>query len=776
LLQLYNGLRQIKKTMDKIQFQDGYVLALDDPTGYDDAGAGPMLGNGKLALMPNVTSIDTRQSMVGADFPIRHGSYASNLVPGFHVCNVQFFRPDEDVAKVLYTLQNARLNMSTGIYTAAFDITAALSGDVYGQVEFDLYVLRPYPYCIMQTFRVTVPAEYQPDACFFHHVYATSSMANPTFNSVLIHGDNVASGPGVCMTTAVGKLAHGTAVPPTYANGSAAPSTLAAASVYLFEEPGSYEIHGNNVYKHDLYRSYTKVRMLPDSSTPSGSHKTYRFHVLTAMMTDADFPDPAEEVKRIVLNLRNKAATPADVASRLRAEHVRAWAAMWSSDVHIDLKPSITEADAYRASRYQRALRYALYTTYTCTREGVNIDINPMNLSVADFDGSVMTDGDLWLVPMLLLIKPEIAKAILEYKHKTIQTAIQLAASYGYRGAKFPYHTDVLGYKSSLYWDAVSPLYIFNTAVVAINAWNYYRITSDKEWMYSKGYTILKAAADFLVSFVELQDADDPGMRRYVFKNVVGISGMEGDNNAFTVYTARLALRYALEASYDLQYPPRETWSDVYYNLSVPFFQNELGDVIKVHNAYPTDLPTTGATPTTLLNIMEPLMVLLPYFNSLLFGVDTRLTSTSLYKMLDFYRRRTNPEFLQHPLNIMLEMGMLAQLAQTDGVYVDAFYDRVDAFLDVCTDATWGNFLGYMKPPGSGTDTPLAAMFVLVFLQSLGGLRIAGGVTETRFMYEDFRIKTTRSGIMPSTWRQLRISGIGKAKQTAIVTNKLFYN
>lgn len=754
-----------------MNFDNGYVLTLSDPQQYDASAPGPVLGNGKIAVVPRVKDLDTAQSMIAGDFPIRQGQYTSNLVSGFHFNRVQLFENVMADPVISYQLTSASLNMLTGIYTSAFNVRRG--SQVLATLEQDLYALRPYPYCVMQSLRIRMTRGAFASAmtsslppAIFHHAYASSAqIGNPRFESVLVHGDRLNETNTATVTVGQGR----------YIDGSDAPGrTVAMASVYLCELDGRFKALGTNTFRFDPLRCYSKFALvLPAAGTgdTDNTEVEFRFHVLTAMMTDADFPQPLDEVKRIALNLMNKEQTHAAIAARLRAEHVRAWSVMWRSNLTIEPKTALTAVEAARVSRIARSLRYALFTLYSCTREGVNVEINPMNLSVADFDGSTITDGDLWIVPLLLFLKPDVARSMIEYKYKSLAVANQLAASYGYRGAKYPYHTDVIGYGSSLFWDTVSALYVFNTAVVAINAWNYYRVTSDREWLLNKGYPIIKSCADFLVSFVESLPVDPAtGQPRFVFRRVMGLAALEGDDNAFTVYATRLALRYVLEASYDLQYPTRDAWSDVYYNIAVPFFTDDLNEVIRLHAGFASD----ASAPRPVL--LEPLLLLLPYFNGLLFGTDTRLTASTLYKNLDFYQQRLPNEYVQHPVNLLLEAAMLAQLAQTDLVYIETFYAKIDEFLDTCTDLRWGNFTGFNRPPGSSSDLTLAAMFLLVVIQSLGGLRIAGGITETRFYYEELRIKLTRSGVMPRTWRVLRIDGIGRQEQTAVITNKLFYN
>jgi len=43
-------------------------------------------------------------------------------------------------------------------------------------------------------------------------------------------------------------------------------------------------------------------------------------------------------------------------------------------------------------------------------------------------------------------------------------------------------------------------VHVLGTALLASNAWNYYRMTRDEEWLKHTGYPIIIAAADFVQS------------------------------------------------------------------------------------------------------------------------------------------------------------------------------------------------------------------------------------------------------------------------------------
>ena len=168
-----------------MQFENGYTLTMSDPDTIDAAVAAgapmPVIGNGKIALTPSLRNkFGTDTCMIAADFPVRNGSYASNLQHAFHVNEVHFFRSDPDLpatddsaAAYVYSATRARLNMQTGIFTIAYDVSNA-GGVVLATVEADIYAVRTLPYCIMQSFRVTFTDAVTDgdEMCFYHHMHA----------------------------------------------------------------------------------------------------------------------------------------------------------------------------------------------------------------------------------------------------------------------------------------------------------------------------------------------------------------------------------------------------------------------------------------------------------------------------------------------------------------------------------------------------------------------------------------------------------------------------
>jgi trehalose/maltose hydrolase-like predicted phosphorylase len=156
---------------------------------------------------------------------------------------------------------------------------------------------------------------------------------------------------------------------------------------------------------------------------------------------------------------------------------------------------------------------------------------SPMGLSGLGYNGHVFWDTDLWMFPAMLVLHPDIAKSMVEYRFQRLENARKNAFSHGYKGAMFPWESADSGVEETPVWALSGPFEHHISADVGPAAWNYYCVTQDKEWLREEGWPILKATADFWASRVE---RNGPG--HYDIKNVVAADEWAEniDNNAFT--------------------------------------------------------------------------------------------------------------------------------------------------------------------------------------------------------------------------------------------------
>ena len=93
-----------------------------------------------------------------------------------------------------------------------------------------------------------------------------------------------------------------------------------------------------------------------------------------------------------------------------------------------------------------------------------------MGLSGLGYNGHAFWDTELWMYPSLLLLQPDIAKSLLEYRYQRLETAKNNAFSHGYKGAMFPWESAASGNEETPVWALSGPFEHHITADIAIAA------------------------------------------------------------------------------------------------------------------------------------------------------------------------------------------------------------------------------------------------------------------------------------------------------------------
>lgn len=647
-------------------------------------------------------------------------------------------------------------------------------------MSVDMYAHSTLPFCFMQTITVTMTAAYTSsmtgDPYILHDLYCDQTISRVKFNTSVLHVPSLPS--PLYLMIGGGESDNGASA------SSLAPRRIATGCCYLFENSNAMVPQGYNVYANDRRRAYTRIT-LPNAAAGG---RLFRFHILTATMSSDDFNDPDEEVRRILLNVVGSRALqgqgPIDIASRLRADHVRSWSTQWSNSVTITPKTMATSREKSDVMAVQRASRYALYNLLSSTRAGARITSDPSLLSLMDSDGSLLYRGDAWFMPVLLLLRPDCAKSVLEYRRRTLESAATLARCYGYEGVKYGYTEDVVGYSSAVYFDSTQPQHMYNTSLVAISVWNQYRSTSDSSWLQQIGYEVLRGVADYLVSA-----ATATGGGQYSFLNVLGYGSIPATDNTFTVATAKLALSYAIQASYVLTLQVRQCWYDVLNGLVIP--TDPSMSVLVTDASYEgVSSPHAPHAPAPL--ILDCLIPLLPWYYNSVFPhtcscAGNTNVATTIAANVAAYLPPVQAAILAgsaHPYTVAMLSGLSAVTSQAGGRTADAavFLALLTSFIKSTTDVStgWGNFVDPSRPKSSSMDFPvsdlnLASMLLFVLLTCVAGVQIRGLVTDTRYFAEECKIRASDNAILPVTWASLTISRVGTDFSEVRVVNQQVY-
>ncbi|XP_007947563.1 protein-glucosylgalactosylhydroxylysine glucosidase [Orycteropus afer afer] len=252
----------------------------------------------------------------------------------------------------------------------------------------------------------------------------------------------------------------------------------------------------------------------------------------------------------------------------LYATHARAWAGFWAG----------CGLDVAGPLRLRQALRGALYYLFSAlpqpgTPDYVCHGLSPGGLSNGSrgecYWGHVFWDQDLWMFPNILMFHPEAARAILEYRIRTLGGALDNAHKLGYQGAKFAWESASSGLEvcpEDIY--GVQELHINGAVVLAFEL--YYYSTQDLQlFRDAGGWDLISAVAEFWCSRVEWS----PGEENYHLRGVMPPDEFHSgvSNSVYTNVLVQNSLRFASALAKDLGLPVPDQWLEVADKIKVPF-------------------------------------------------------------------------------------------------------------------------------------------------------------------------------------------------------------
>lgn len=715
--------------MSTLIYNGEYVVTLSNeslPVDTAFTNMGAFTGNGKIAMYVSLSNVGTTRCMTSGNAQFNNiGKYINNTIDTFHVHDITIKQPIYESITPEWIHQ--KLDMASGSVETQFSINSNAIG--IASITSTITPLRQYPYCTLQEVTFSTTSSYgQNNVDIYHTIRAPSSgLTSLDYNNNTIFNETISADKGIY-------ILQGSGFNQTHK------CQVTAASAYIFPSAIENMVKpiGFNIL-NDKSASYQKLRFIGVTADTS-----YTFYILSATMTSYDFSDTLEEVKRIIMNVMFKEATSSALISRIYADNLTMWNAMWEADVQIGAKNNLTTNQVASVQAVRKFARQSLFNIFACLREAVNTEINPLNLSFIDTDGNIFFDGDLWLMPLLIMMKPNIARVMLENKYKLLEQAMQLSASFGYTGTKFPYKNDVLGYKN-VYWDVISPLHIFNNASIAVNIWNYFRVTQDLSWLQTKGYPMIRSIIEFFVSYAKLVNG------AYTVNNTLGLGQIVCDNHAFTVNMILLALVYMNQVTNRLNYTADVVWTDILDKLRIPIYTTGVNSgVIRYFDAYDG---------TSQVDILDNLVILLPLYNQLYFNDFSGRNTSDINKNISYYIPRIKSEYSNHPLNNLFLFGSYGMLSQTNTAYVANVQAYISNILNNNVVGVWG-FMNGKNDATLGNDSTLNALFILFILTCICGVRIKGSTNPSNVQVESYGLEVgsqARGVNMPTTWRNIRL-------------------
>lgn len=174
---------------------------------------------------------------------------------------------------------------------------------------------------------------------------------------------------------------------------------VAASNSFIFEEGHGHEpdlIHEDWDYNMHLTKFHKHLE----------KGEEYSFAIVASVVSSVSYEDPHNEAERLSIYAMLEGK------DRLLKRHYGVWDQLWKSNITVEGQEDIT-----------RDIRFALYHLYSFAREGTAFSLSPMGLSGLGYNGHVFWDTELWMYPPLLVMQPEIAKSLLEYRYERLEAA-----------------------------------------------------------------------------------------------------------------------------------------------------------------------------------------------------------------------------------------------------------------------------------------------------------------------------------------------------------------
>ncbi|NXI07152.1 PGGHG glucosidase, partial [Irena cyanogastra] len=355
-------------------------------------------------------------------------------------------------------------------------------------------------------------------------------------------------------------------------DGSTHPVTVQLRSLFLPQSQdlhlspgpdfqGAHYIYGQTLVPEVEGGPRPTVHMLwtpiPQSLTLGGEERERRWEFLTAVAGSE------EEAKRSY-----SAGLSLLAAGSLHRSHVRAWAALRRGcSVELDGPPALRQA-------LHGCLYYLLSAVPPRDSPGVPFHgISPGGLSNGtrgeDYWGHVFWDQDTWMFPNILLLHPGAARAILQYRIRTLEGARRNAREQGCEGAKFPWESAATGREvcpEEIY--GAQEIHVTGDVLVAFE--QYYCTTQDQKlFREDGGWELVEAVAQYWCSRMVWSEEE----QLYHIRGVMPPDEYHSqvDNSAYTNAVARRSLNFATDMARDLLLPVPEEWEHCARKIKVPF-------------------------------------------------------------------------------------------------------------------------------------------------------------------------------------------------------------
>jgi protein-glucosylgalactosylhydroxylysine glucosidase len=489
-----------------------------NPVGY----FGETVANGMIGIVSSPEPLKVKDVVLNGAFDTYGRGRVANIMKVFEFANIDLAVDDMFINRQNVSNFTQTLDMKNATFTTTFDVGDKIT------VTSKMLALRHLPHTAL--IDVTIKAKKEATVTPISVIQSPDMLRDVHNYYHLIDRPHAL----IPLMTSVAKSPTGK-------------HTVAVSNSFIFEEE-----RGKEPYLIHEEWDYGMHRLKFNKKLVAG--ETYHFSVVGSVTSTEHISDPHNEAERLTI------FAALEKTPRLLKRHQDEWNKLWESDI-------ILEGDA----AVQRDIHSAMYHLYSFCRAGQAYSLSPMGLSGLGYNGHVFWDTELWMYPPLLMLQPDMAKSLLEYRFERLEAAKANAKSHGYLGAMYPWESDSEGQESTPVWALTGPFQHHISGDIAWAFYKYYQVTKDKTFLRERAWPVLKEVSDFWASRAE-KGSDG----KYHIVNVVCADewAENVDDNAFTNGIAKEVFEYALEAADELKIKANPKWEEVMEGLVIHKFED----------------------------------------------------------------------------------------------------------------------------------------------------------------------------------------------------------
>jgi len=582
-----------------VHAQDPWQISVDNP--HNDEYYGVTVANGQVGVFSSPKPLKVERIILGGLYDVYGRGRVSNFVHGINMLDMEMKLDGTTVTPNRIKNFRQTLDMRNAEFRSEFEVPGK------ARVEQRTMALRELPFCVLT--EVTVTPERDIKMNVENIISADESLKNPIeyFGTV----KNTPYTYNICTTVAQ---------TPTR-------GILTGASSIIIPD----ESYSRPQIIHASTRDYNNHSQQFAIDLKGG--KPYTFHIIGATLSEATHTDIRNTVERLAF------VAAVETPQRLIKRHRDLWDDLWESDIVIEGDP-----------QSQQDVHNMIYHAYSFIRENSGLSMSPMGLSGFGYNGHIFWDAETWIYPALLMLRPELAKSMLDYRYNRLEQARTNAYTYGYKGALFPWESSGIGNEDTPPHHLYGALEVHISADIALAAWQYFQVTADRDWLEEKGWPLIKETADFWVSRVEPNDHGG-----YSLVNVIGADewnvnpggGKNVVDNAYTIGAAKTNLRIAGKAAKLLGKTANPDWAKVDEGLELLKMDDVAPGLIREHSTYHGEKTKQAdvcllAYPLDILTDPAQIRTNLDYYLGTVPRKKTPAMSKSVYSIL--YSRLGEPD------------------------------------------------------------------------------------------------------------------------------------